>query len=296
MGERSFFRNAACFVGVHKHPIMLRTSISVTALAAFAVVSIAQEAPTYKADHRFAYANVVLENNTVKVEMEDVVAEVTYSKFRFKVTNKTNDYVFVDPTKFKVTMGGAAMTFKEKAYMIRPYEKESKTLNVAGGTNYHVDAFTIDFADGFQRLPSKGAAATVEEFTLPASKNEVSGGPFTVNLRNLVQETDKTEAKFSVKYTGTAMAIVDPSKVSVKIPAGQQFANAKSKSKPAVLEGGGTEEFTVVAEIPGKVADMQFTTLTVLWNEAMVETTQQPLAVDVANVTVDAAKTAEINK
>ena len=256
----------------------------------------AQEGKPQKADHRNAFSPVTVENAEVKLEMQDALAEATYCKFRFKATNKTNDYVFVDPAKFKVTLGGAAMGFKEKAFTLRPYEDAVRTLNVIGGTAYHQESFSIDFADGFHLAPSKGSVVTVEEFTLPASKNEVSGGPFTVNLQSLSQETDKTQAKFNVKYTGSALGIVDPSKVSFRIPAGQVFATAKSKSKPVVLTGGESDNFTVTAEIPGKIADMQFTTLTVLWNETFVESAKRALTVDQAAFTLDAAKTAEINK
>ncbi|QQR88169.1 MAG: hypothetical protein IPJ76_08165 [Flavobacteriales bacterium] len=274
---------------------MIRSMLFSAAFAPAVLTASAQQA-TYKADHRFAYSNVLLENSVVKVEMEDILAEVTYCKFRFRVTNKTNDYVFVDPTKFKVKMGDAAIAFQEKPYMIRPYEKEGKTLNMTGATNYHMESFSIDFADGFQRAASKGNAVAVEDGALPAAKNELSGGPFTVNLQKADQETKITIAKYNVKYVGSSLAIVDPSKVSVRIPSGQVFATTKSKSKPVVLNGGEEDNFTVTIEIPGKIADMQFTTLTVLWNDCMVETSKEKLAVDAANVTVDQARTTEINK
>ncbi|MEO8068247.1 MAG: hypothetical protein ABI599_11195 [Flavobacteriales bacterium] len=273
-----------------------------TLLAAFALSltvaspALAQEGKPQKADHRNAFSDMVVENSTVKIELKDALAEATYCKFRFKVTNKTNDYVFVDPSKFKVTLGGAAMGFKEKAFMIRPYEDAVRTLNVVGGTNYHSETFAIDFADAFEQAPSKGTVVAVEEFTLPAAKNEVSGGPFTVNLLKLDQETDQTVAKYNVKYTGSALGVVDPSKVAFRIPAGQVFATAKSKSKPVVLTGGEEDNFTITAEIPGKIADMQFTTLTVLWNETFVESTKKPVNVNQATFALDAAKTAEINK
>ena len=245
---------------------------------------------------RLAMAELAVENATVRVEMKDIVSDAEFCKLRFKVVNKGDGFVFVDPNKFKVMLGGKAMVFAEKAFVLGPHDEASRTLNVMGEGGYRSEQLAIDFADGFQTATAKGEVAALEDFSLPAAKNQVSSGAFTVNLRGLDQQTKKTVAKFSVTYGGISVGIVDPSKIGVRIPAGQTFANLLSKSKPNLIEGGGSDNFEVVAEIPAKVVDMQFTTLTVVWNDAMVESHKQPLAVDAVTFAIDAAKTAAMNK
>ncbi|MCB0791411.1 MAG: hypothetical protein H6595_08490 [Flavobacteriales bacterium] len=264
------------------------------ALLTFTAVR-AQDKP-YKPDHRFAYSDVIVEDDHVKIEMKDVLAEIGFCKFRFKVTNKTGDFIFVDPGKFKVSMDGKNYGFSEKPFMLKPHDDAARTLNLQGGSDYHKESWSIDFADGFEVASAKGNTITPGEFTLPPAINSVTEGPFTIELRDREQSTKRTVGKFNVKYAGSGVGIVDPARISVKIPAGQVYANANSKAKPTLLSTGEDDNFDLVAEIPGRIADMQFTTLTVVWNDAFIESTKQPFTPDGASFSVDQVRTAEINK
>ncbi|MCB9170869.1 MAG: hypothetical protein H6597_08255 [Flavobacteriales bacterium] len=278
---------------MHRRKTPLQLAIPF-ALLAFSTAQ-AQDKP-YKPDHRFAYSDVTVEDEHVQIEMKDVLAEIGFCKFRFKVTNKTGDFIFVDPGKFKVNMDGKTYGFGEKPFMLKPHDDAARTLNLQGGSDYHKESWSIDFADGFAMASSKGNAVAPGEFTLPPAINSITAGPFTIELRDRDQITKRTTAKFNVKYGGSGVGIVDPARISVKIPAGQVYANANSKAKPMLLSTGDDDNFDLVAEIPGRIADMQFTTLTVVWNDAFVESRKEPISAPGASFSVDQVRTAEINK
>jgi hypothetical protein len=267
-----------------------------TALLAIFLIGLTASAQTaYKAKHRFIYSNTSGTTGGITVEVIDAIGELTLCKFRMKVTNKTGDYLFVDPSRFRYVMGDAVARFKEKPFVVRPFDSESKTLDAYGASTYQHESPMLDFADGLQSAPGKGRAAQIEDFPLPAAKNVVSGGPFTVNLNQLDKKTDKTWTRFTVQYTGSAVGIVDQSRIAVKLPDGQAFANEISKSKTVLLEAGGTDEFNVIARIPAKVADMQFTTLTVAWNDAFTETAKGPFSMEPLRIDVDQERTKKAN-
>jgi len=267
-----------------------------TALLAIFLMGLTASAQTaYKAKHRFVYSNTSGTTGGVTIELSDAIGELALFKFKMKVTNKTGDYLFVDPSRFKLRMGDALASFKEKPFVVRPFDDASRVLDATGAASYQHDAPILDFADGIETAPGKGRAAAMDEFKLPAAQNSVSGGPFTVNLKQLDKETDKTTARFNVQYTGSAVGVVDPSRIGVRIPAGQVFANEKSKSKPVLLNPGEGDAFNVVAEIPAKVVDMQFAELTVVWNDAFTETAKGPFSVAPITFPVDQERTKKEN-
>ncbi|HRD53783.1 MAG TPA: hypothetical protein PKY96_14165 [Flavobacteriales bacterium] len=256
--------------------------------------AIAQQAP-YSAKQRFFYVPASATSEGITIEISDALGELTVSKFRIKVINKTGDYLFVDPSRFNYRMGDAVAHFKEKPFVVRPFDDAARTLDAYGASTYQHESPVLDFADGLQLAPGMGRVTRLEDFSLPASVNSMQSGPFTVNLKDLSKKTDKTHARFTVQYTGKALGVVDPSRISVKLPSGQAFANEKSKSKPVLLEAGGTDDFSVVAEIPAKIADMQFTTLTVAWNDAFSETAKGPFSMEALRIAVDQERTKKAN-
>ena len=125
----------------------------------------------------------------------------------------------------------------------------------------------------------------------------MESGNFSVNLKQIKQETKETWARFEVKYDGDDYGIVDPSRISVRIEGGQQFANDNRKSKTILLEKGDKKTIGAIFHIPAKVVDMQFATLMVQWGEAMMETKAEPFEIDESVIfEIDDALTTEKNK
>ena len=82
----------------------------------------------------------------------------------------------------------------------------------------------------------------------------------------------------------------------MKIESGQVFANAASKSKERMLSRGEEDNFTFIAEIPGKIVDMQFANMKLVWNKAFVKTQSVPFQVGSTAFTVDPGLTDGKNK
>lgn len=228
----------------------------------------------------FVDVEEAIEMKEFVVELSNGVSRMDFLKFKAKFTNNTNDFLLVDPSQFTITVEGAEMHPSEKSFILDPNENKSKTIDLKEGANFHVDEFEVAIG-GFSLIPIDGGkAATMPDFQLPASTNNIEVGNFEVNLKNVKQETKQTWAKFEVKYKGDGYAIVDPSRIAVATEKGEKYANMHRKSKNILLEKGDTKGIDVTVEIPAKVVDMQFAKLMVVWNEAFVETAAKPLDVD----------------
>lgn len=248
--------------------------------------------------YTYYYSDVedAIETGELVMEFSNGVSRVDMCKFKTKFTNNTSDFLLIDPSKFTVSTDGIDHNPKEKTFILDPNEKKSKTIDVKEGEGLRAESIEVTPA-GFSRISVDGTPVKMADFQLPASVNNLESGDFSVNLKNLKQETKETAAKFEIKYNGDGYAIIDPSKISVKIESGKQYANDNRKSKTILLEKGDKKSILAVFHIPAKVVDMQFATLMVQWGDALMETSAEPFEVD-ESVTfeVDQALTDEKNK
>ncbi len=261
----------------------MKRNISILLVAAFAI-SISGQALAQKKDdpkHTNYYNDIeeAIEADDVVLELTNGISRMDFLKFKTKFTNTSNDFLLIDPSKFIVKVDGVDTKPKEKAFILAPNSKKSKTIDVKDGANFHVDEFEVVIG-GFSKISLDGTVAPADDFQLPAATNVIKAGNFEVNLKQLKQETKETWARFAIKYKGEGYGIVDPSRISVKIESGKQFANDNRKSKTILLEKGDSKTISATFHIPAKVVDMQFATLMVQWGESMVETKAVPFDVD----------------
>lgn len=256
----------------------------------------AQDKPKkYHPKHEFWYRDYSGENDQIKLEVKDVVSQIEVIKFKIKFTNKTNDFILVDPQKMSLTINGTTVNFKEKAFFIKPYESESKVLDLSRATDFHQETFSVDFGQGFSLITSTGNSIEMDDFQLPAATNVAQNKLLTLNLRTLNKETDNMNAQFSVKYTGNKMLLVDPSRAGTKTESGQRFANVWSKSRVTIVAPGEEDKFWVWAKIPVHVVDMQFANLFVVWEGVFTEADKKPFTYESLKFDVDLGKTAGKN-
>ena len=283
---------------------MLRRSIpiiAVTSACCISSVATAQKKgkdPKDDPKHTHYYKDVedAIEAKEVVLEFTNGISRTDFLKFKTKFTNNTNDFLLVDPSKFTITTEGDVAHPKEKAFILNPNAKKSKTIDLKEGANLRADEIEVA-PKGFSRISLDGEAVKMEDFQLPAATNVISSGNFEVNLKQLKQETKETWARFTVKYKGDGYGIVDPSRISVKIESGKQFANDNRKSKTILLEKGDSKTITAIFHIPAKVVDMQFATLMLQWGETMVETEAVPFEIDEAvTFELDEELTSDKNK
>ena len=284
--------------------ISMKQTISTLLMAAFAISvtssAYAQKGKDKKDDPKytnyFSDLEEAMETKVVVMEFTNAVSRMDMLKFKTKFTNSTNDFLLIDPSKFTVEVNGEEHHPNEKAFILDPNDKNSKTIDLKDGENLRADEFEVTIA-GVSRISLDGTPSKMEQFQLPASQNVMSAGNFEVNLKNLKQETKETWARFDIKYKGEGYAIIDPSRISVKTEGGDQYANDDSKSKSILLEKGDSKTVSAIFHIPAKVVDMQFAKLFVQWGDCMIETKAVPFDID-ESVTfeLDAELTAEKNK
>lgn len=249
-----------------------------------------------KYTHYYQDVEDAIETKQVVLEFTNAVSRLDMLKFKTKFTNNTGNFLLINPSEFAISGDGVESKPKEKEFILDPNDKKSKTIDLKDGENLRYDEFEVA-PEGFAIISTDGTPVSMPEFQLPASTNNIESGNFSVNLKNLKQETKETWARFEIKYTGDDYAIIDPSRISVKIESGQQFANDNRKSKTILLEKGDKKTISAIFHIPAKVVDMQFATLMVQWGDAMMETKAEPFEID-ESVTfeLDEALTNDKNK
>ncbi len=237
-----------------------------------------------------------IESKQVVLEMRDAYARMDLLKFRVKFTNKTNDFIRVNTGEFTISVNGRKDQPKGKQFFIGPNDSKGKTIELKGETDLHAEEFSFSPA-GFALISvDDGKVVKADDFQLPASTNTQEAGNFSINLKKLKQETKETWARFEITYKGEGYGIVDPSRISVTVEGGQKFANDNRKSKNIVLEKGDDKTISAIFHIPAKVVDMQFATLQVNWNDALVETKAVGFEVDgTVTFELDEALTKEKN-
>lgn len=237
-----------------------------------------------------------IKTNDITIEIVDAVAQAAFSKFKIKITNNTGDYILYKPSEsiFKYERNEYHPT--DKDMIIGPFEKESKVLDIKEGEGLQADQFRF-IIKGFYKIPANGTNYSATDFNLPASTNDFTTGPFQCHLLNLKKTTAETFAEFKVTYTGDFYGIVNPSKLAVKIESGQEFANENKRNKAILLTKGESKNFNVIFRIPGKIADMQFANMKIVWNNTFSEAASGPIEVPTEIVMeADPGKTAGKNK
>ena len=126
---------------------------------------------------------------------------------------------------------------------------------------------------GLYRIPENKKGIATPDFRLPPSQNQFSSGNFNCTMSKLSKETDKTAVKFKCVYTGDQIGIIYPSRISVKMPDGNDYATAQTNPKPILLYKG--EDAAFVAEWNrmqgGASMDMQKVEMLLRWNDTFTE-------------------------
>jgi hypothetical protein len=246
--------------------------------------------------HVYVYNDIPnLETEEYAISIEDVVSNVKYAKFKIKITNKTADYILFKGEECTFVSGSIAAKADEKPVFIDPFSSKSKVIEFKGTDNYHVDNFEITIK-GLYKVVVGSNVFAAPDFQLPPNTKDFTAGLFSCSMLKTEQKTQSTWARFDCKYNGQKIGFINPAKCVVKLPDGKEFATANLKSKSEMLLPGDNSKFITEFQIPGKVADMQFTTMNIIWKDSFSETTATALASQKAQFKIDEAKTSVKNK
>lgn len=236
-----------------------------------------------------------IETNDYIISIEDVVSTVKSAKFKIKISNKTADYILFKSEECVFTSGAIAVNTTEKPIFIEPFSTKSKVIDFKGTDNFHVDKFDVEIK-GLYKIIVGETNFSAPDFQLPPNAKDFTAGSFTCTLLKTEQETQSTWAKFSCKYNGQKIGFINPAKCVVKLPDGKEFASTNLKSKAEMMLPGEESKFTAEFQIQAKTADMQFTTMNIIWKDSFSESTAKPLTTHKVTFEVDATKTTAKNK
>jgi hypothetical protein len=244
-------------------------------------ISVAQN---YK---KIFYKSQTIENNDIKITIENAVATPAGVKFRLTIYNKTNDYIIYKPSESIFKLGGKEGKPVEKWLIIRPNHDDYITVNLKG-SDYMV-ASNYDFVmDGIYKVSVNAPGLTTADFKLPPSQNDFKTGGFNITVDKIKKETARTDAKFKVNYTGDKVGIFEPNKVAMKMPDGKEYANYHSDKEPLIFAKGDNDDFVVAwKDIPTASGDMQKVDMIILWRDAFKEIIPEKIAKQTLTVMFD---------
>jgi len=245
-----------------------------------------------------------IETELYSVSFKNIVAKIDYAKMAVEIKNTSNDYLMFRAEEPVFVFPFGNYHSKEDLIYILPNSAESITLKASGDNKFHVDHFNMEFT-GLYKLSAKGGVQEGEEFRLPANKNNIEVGSFKVSLIKTSQRTQETYGKFECEYIGDEIGIIDPSRISVRVDGTDLvYANDVKKSKSSFLSKGGPvflrkgEKAIIKAvfHIPGRIADMQFSLLYIMWGDTFREVQPEKLTTKKVEFVLDEGLTHGKNK
>lgn len=240
------------------------------------------------------YKDTKAENNEVIITIGDAVSTGGETKMKLKITNKTDNFIIYKPEESTFVVNGKESKAQEKWLVIAPHESDFKILNLKGEGYNKVKNYSF-VAGGLYKV-LLGKATEAPEYRLPASQNDFTAGNYSVSLKKLKKETDRTDVKFSCVYNGDKLGFIFPSKAAVRMPDGKEYAGKVSsglfaKSGPVILKKGQEDSFSISWDrMPGgKETDMQKVDMFIKWNDTFVEGTPENLKSETLQLEFDEA-------
>jgi len=220
------------------------------------------------------YKDLKTENNDIVITVDNAVSTEAETKFKLRIDNKSADYIIYKPEESKFVIEGSDGVVKEKWKVIEPNDYGTIVVNLKGVGFNKVKNYTFEL-QGLYRVS--------------ANQNEFNVGNFKVTLNKLYKESDKTEVKFNAVYNGDKIAFIFPSKTAVKMPDGNDYANAKSKAPAIMLLRGENDSFTLKWDRMegGKAMDMQKVEMFIKWNDAFCEVSPEKMKGATLNLDFD---------
>jgi archaellum component FlaF (FlaF/FlaG flagellin family) len=225
------------------------------------------------------FKNLEKDFSDYSVSVSNAVNTANESKFKIKITNKTNDYLIFKPEESKVVIDGKEYSPKEKWLIIGPGESDARVVNIKGS---YMQAKNYTYLmDGMYKVPVDVKGLDAPDFKLPPASTEFKVGGFNVSMGKMSKESDETKVNFDVLYAGNQVGLVFFTRAAAKMPDGNEYATVKPKAgllseKPnaLLLLKGAKDDFTVKWERMqgGKAMDMQKQNMNIIWHGTFVET------------------------
>ncbi|MBL4623691.1 MAG: hypothetical protein JKY42_00875 [Flavobacteriales bacterium] len=264
------------------------------AFTSFGLAAQKAKAPGYEIYYR---AVEPVSTDDIKIEIVGNHCQADFCRFKIKITNNSRDYIILKTEELEFVLEHNTYKPVAKNIVINPYKSVTKTINVNGDNRFQVENYTLNLK-GFYKVSVAGEEVKMENFTLPAKKNEFEAGNFKCKINGeIVKVTQVTEVPCICTYTGTDVAIIDQSKTVIKLENGQEYAttNRGSKLQTAkndnIVFSGEKKKIKAVFKVPAKIVDMQFANLEIDWKDTFRESKLVPLELPSQNFVIDPGMT-----
>jgi len=265
-------------------------------LLALVVALISSQLFAQSPTHTNYYKPATHQTSEVNIELVDIVARMDFSKFKIKLDSKSNDILIFEPSQSTFVIAGNTCEVADRSMVIDPLGKGSRVINAkCSGIDMHVDNYTFNF-DGLSKVSKDVPALDAPNFMLPPSVNDFTVGNYKVEMTGIKKITAITVVDFKVTYTGDGYGLVNANRLGVKIDSGQEFANTRNNQKELMLAKGETGKITAEFKIPGKIADMQFANMEILWRDTFKESNAEKLSGHTFEIEIDRGLTGGKNK
>jgi hypothetical protein len=248
------------------------------------------------------YKDMKVENNDVVISVDNAVSTEGETKFKLKITNKTNDFVIYKPEESKFIINGKESKPSEKSKTIKPNDSDWMIINLKGPGYNGVKSYSF-LIEGLYKISANQKGIVTPDFRLPVTKNDFNTGNFTVKVNKLSKESDATALKLDITYNGDKIGVVNAEKAGVLMPDGNEYAAVKptgllAKSGPVLMKKGETESVSLNWNRMegGKAMDMQKVEMMVKFNEMFSEATPEKLKPETLQLEFDEVMSNEKGK
>jgi len=267
--------------------IILSVALSTFALSA-------QKSPGYEIHYKIVEAVLT---DAVKLEIIDNHCQAEFCKFKLKITNNSKDYIVLITEELEFVLEHSTYNPAAKNIIIYPYKSATKSITVDGDSRFQVENYALNLK-GFYRLPIESESVIMEKIALPAQKNEFNAGNFNCKINGeIIKETKVTEFPCICTYKGTDVAIINQSKIVVKLEGGQEYATINRGSKlqttktDNIVFPGEKKKIKAVFKVPAKISDMQFANLEIDFKDTFKESKLIPIILPAQNFVIDPGMT-----
>lgn len=257
---------------------MKKFLLAVAAIAMFQTVN-AQKETKYS---KIYYKDVKAGNSDIEIIVDNAVSTDAETKFKLKIINKTKDFLLYKPEESKFLIDGKEVKPTEKMKIIEPFSDNFVIVNIKGSYNT-LKSYSY-LIDGLYKVAVSEKGIPTPDYMLPVNKNEFKTGDYVVKLDKLTKESDATNLKLEVLYTGEKMGIIYPERTGVLMPDGKEYATLKpsgllAKSGPVLLQKGDKETVTLKWDRMegGRAMDMQKVDMLVKFNDMFTEGSPEKL-------------------
>ena len=276
---------------------MIRTTLVFAFFLFSQVIVLAQ--PEDHPHHEKHYADVSsIETDQIKMEVMRPHSQQSFTQFKAKIYNKTDDYILVKKHAFTFSsdeMGYGDKHPKEDIDFIEPHGDITRTIKVEGGIGFKVNQLELSTEGVFSRAPVVGKSTGGGEFKMKPDKNSMMMEPFAVTLKKWRYSPKELSADFKIRYRGEGIGVVNESKIRIRKEDGEEIKNTNAKDKLIVIPPMATKTLTVVRPFTsGEIK--KGASVYVVWDSALQESEAKPFDVPGFTLIFDPEKTKKENK